>query len=77
YDLSAYLDTTASRTATEREFADNLARGRGHVAGFVRTLFYKRLSSCGYSFLISLRRHLARNDLFLYAIDNDLPIPAG
>ena len=77
YDLSAYLDTTASRTATEREFADNLARGRGHVAGFVRTLFYKRLSSCGYSFIISLRRHLARNDLFLYAIDNDLPIPAG
>ncbi|KXP08827.1 helicase-related protein [Tsukamurella pseudospumae] len=77
YELGNYLSPTAAPTESEREFIDNLARGRGNVAGFVRTTFYKRLSSCGHSFTLSLKRHVARNELFLYAIDNDLPIPAG
>ncbi|MDO3636410.1 helicase-related protein [Mycolicibacterium arseniciresistens] len=77
YELGNYLSSTAAPTDPEREFIDNLARGRGHVAGFVRTTFYKRLSSCGHSFTLSLKRHVARNELFLYAIDNGLAIPAG
>ena len=77
YELGAYLSPTAAPTEAEQEFIDNLARGRGHVAGFVRTTFYKRLSSCGHSFTLSLKRHVARNELFLYAIDNGLAIPAG
>lgn len=77
YDLGRYLNSGAEENETERELADNLRRSRGNVAGFVRTLFYKRLSSCGHSFILSLRRHLARNELALYAIENDLPIPAG
>ncbi|WP_202910346.1 helicase-related protein [Mycobacteroides abscessus] len=77
YELGNYLSPTAAPTESEREFIDNLARGRGHVAGFVRTTFYKRLSSCGHSFTLSLKRHVARNELFLYAIDNGLSIPAG
>lgn len=77
YELGNYLSSTAAPTDAEREFIDNLARGRGHVAGFVRTTFYKRLSSCGHSFTLSLKRHVARNELFLYAIDNGLAIPAG
>lgn len=77
YDLGAYLAQDVPLTADEREFADDLGRGRGQVAGFVRTLFYKRLTSSGHSFLVSLRRHLERNELFLYALANDLPVPAG
>lgn len=77
YELGSYLSPTAAPTEAEQEFIDNLARGRGHVAGFVRTTFYKRLSSCGHSFTVSLKRHIARNELFLYAIDNGLAIPAG
>ncbi|ETZ63971.1 helicase conserved C-terminal domain protein [Mycobacteroides abscessus MAB_110811_2726] len=77
YELGNYLSPTAAPTEAEQEFIDNLARGRGHVAGFVRTTFYKRLSSCGHSFTLSLKRHVARNDLFLYAIANGLAIPAG
>ena len=77
YELGNYLSSSAAPTEPEKEFIDNLARGRGHVAGFVRTTFYKRLSSCGHSFTLSLKRHVARNELFLYAIDNGLPIPAG
>lgn len=77
YQLAKYIAPTADLTEDEREFIDNLTRGRGHVAGFVRTTFYKRLSSCGHSFTLSLRRHIARNELFTYAIDNHLPIPTG
>lgn len=77
YELGNYLSPTAAPTEAEQEFINNLARGRGHVAGFVRTTFYKRLSSCGHSFTLSLKRHVARNELFLYAIDNGLAIPAG
>lgn len=77
YELGRYLSPSATLTDAEREFADNLARGRGNVAGFVRTTFYKRLSSCGYSFTLSLQRHIARNELFVYAIDQGLALPTG
>jgi len=77
YELGNYLSPTATRSEDEREFVDNLTRGRGHVAGFVRTTFYKRLSSCGHSFTLSLQRHIARNELFVYAINHGLRIPTG
>ncbi|ANQ76036.1 MULTISPECIES: helicase-related protein [Rhodococcus] len=77
YELGKYLKETAKLTDEEKEFVDNLNRGRGNVAGFVRTTFYKRLSSCGHSFTLSLQRHIARNELFGYAIDNGLRIPTG
>ncbi|MGV9949217.1 helicase-related protein [Rhodococcus aetherivorans] len=77
YELGNYISPIATLSETEREFVDNLTRGRGQVAGFVRTTFYKRLSSCGHSFTLSLQRHIARNELFAYAIDQGLAIPTG
>jgi hypothetical protein len=77
YELGKYLAANLVLNDQEREYVENLARGRGQVAGFVRTTFYKRLSSCGYSFIISMRRHIARNELFAYAIDQGLPLPTG
>lgn len=77
YELGDYISPTASLSTDEQEYVDNLTRGRGNVAGFVRTTFYKRLSSCGHSFTISLKRHVARNELFSYALDNGLAIPTG
>ncbi|MDP8017117.1 helicase-related protein [Prescottella equi] len=77
YELGNYVSKTTELTEAEQEFVDNLTRGRGNVAGFVRTTFYKRLSSCGHSFTLSLKRHIARNELFSYAIDNGLSIPTG
>ena len=53
------------------------APGEGNVSGFVRTGLFKRLSSSGHSFIVSLQRQRARNELFLHAIDNELPIPVG
>ena len=45
--------------------------------GFCRTNLFKRLESSGYSFLLSLARHAIRNYVFLYAINNGLPLPIG
>ena len=77
YKLSDYLDPKASLSDDERDVVENLRRGRGQVAGFVRTTLYKRLSSGGYAFTLSLRRHVARNELFIYAIDQGLALPTG
>ncbi|MFH5822297.1 helicase-related protein [Georgenia sp. AZ-5] len=77
YDLAKYVNKAAVLDEEERAWVEDLTRGRGQVAGFVKTTFYKRLSSGGYAFALSLRRHIARNELFVYAIDNDLPVPTG
>lgn len=79
YDLSSYVSRAGQTEASaeESQILEDWKRSRGHVSGFVRTNFYKRLSSCGHSFILSLQRHLARNRLFMYAIDQGLPIPLG
>jgi Helicase conserved C-terminal domain len=45
--------------------------------GFCRTNLFKRLESSGYSFLLSIERHILRNYVFLHALENGLPIPIG
>jgi superfamily II DNA or RNA helicase len=77
YNAPQYIDQRKLKTKEDKDFAERAARGRGHVAGFVRTGLYKRLSSCGNSFIQSLDRQLARNELCLYAVDNDLAVPLG
>jgi superfamily II DNA or RNA helicase len=77
YQLGRYINSKTPLTDEDRRFLDNLSRGRGNVAGFVRTTFYKRLSSCGYSFTLSVERHIARNELFLYALEHGLAVPTG
>ncbi|MDR2380298.1 MAG: DEAD/DEAH box helicase [Bifidobacteriaceae bacterium] len=77
YDLHQYLLRTVHLTVDERAFADGVAQGRGHVAGFVRTTSFKRLSSGGHSFVLSVQRHIARNELWLHAIANNIPVPTG
>lgn len=79
YDLAEYLVPGVDKIATEDEaqVIEDLKQSRGNVAGFVRTNFYKRLSSCGYSFMLSLQRHLSRNELFVYALQHNLKLPIG
>lgn len=79
YSLIAYVDEKrrSEWSDDDKVIVENLRRARGQVAGFVRTTLYKRLSSGGYAFTLSLRRHVARNELFLYAIDSGLPLPTG
>jgi superfamily II DNA/RNA helicase len=56
---------------------ENLGRAGTRLIGFARTNLFKRLESSGYSFLLSVSRHILRNYLFIYAIENELPFPIG
>jgi len=79
YELAAYVNPTAARRASpaERDLLDNLARGGRRLIGFSRTNLFKRLESSGHSFLISLERHILRNMITLYALENGKPVPIG
>lgn len=77
YNLAAYLKKALNLTPEEKGIVERFERGSGHLLGFVRSGLYKRLSSCGYSFMLSLQRHVARNKLYIYAIENDLKLPLG
>ncbi|MDR3247139.1 MAG: phospholipase D-like domain-containing protein, partial [Prevotellaceae bacterium] len=79
YGLIKYVDAEKRTTANEQEekILDNLSRAGERMMGFCRTNFFKRLDSSGVSFLISLYRHILRNSIYLYAIENKLPLPIG
>ena len=79
YGLGQYASKNASQgaTASEREIVENLSRAGRRLMGFSRTNLFKRLESSGKVFLQSLERHILRNYVFLYAIENNLPLPIG
>jgi hypothetical protein len=79
YGLTQYVDATKVKAASETEntILDNLSRAGVRMMGFCRTNFFKRLDSSGVAFLISLYRHILRNSIYIYAIENKLPLPIG
>ncbi|WP_375482448.1 helicase-related protein [uncultured Jatrophihabitans sp.] len=77
YRLAAYDDPKTSHTEKDAKILSDIRSGRGNVSGFVRIGLFKRLSSSGYSFILSLQRQRARNELFVHAIDNGLDLPLG
>jgi SNF2 family DNA or RNA helicase len=79
YGLKIYLDEKPKVSATpkERAIIDNLSRAGKRLMGFCRTNLFKRLESSGYAFLLSLSRHALRNAVFIYALENNLPLPIG
>lgn len=64
-------------TKEELVVMQNLGRAGSRLKGFARTNLFKRLESSGYSFLLSISRHVLRNYLFIYAIENNLSFPIG
>ncbi len=79
YGLANYLKADAERGATdaEKRILQNLNRAGKRLIGFCRTNLFKRLESSGYSFLLSVQRHIMRNLIALHALENDLPVPIG
>lgn len=79
YGLANYLKPTLDvpPTADEAEVMKNLSRAGKRLIGFCRTNLFKRLESSGHSFLLSVRRHILRNYIFLHALDNGFPVPVG
>ena len=79
YGLANYLKPTTDKPPTkeEAEVMGNLSRAGRRLIGFSRTNLFKRLESSGHAFLLSVRRHILRNYIYLHALDNGLPLPVG
>lgn len=81
YGLGNYIceedDTCYNPTKQEMEIMENLSKAGKRLIGFARTNLFKRLESSGYAFLLSLLRHIARNYIFIYAIQNNEKLPVG
>lgn len=79
YGLIHYLDEkkAADASAYEKALIDNLSRAGERMMGFCRSTFFKRIDSCGFSFLLTVYRHIMRNAVFIYAIDNKLKLPVS
>ena len=79
YGLGLYVEPQAEKTAmpAERKQIDDLGRAGKRLMGFCRTNLFKRLESSGFSFLQSIDRHILRNQIYQYAIENGLDLPLG
>lgn len=61
----------------ESNLIENLSRAGERMMGFCKSTFFKRVDSSGYAFLLTLYRHILRNAVYLYAIDNKLKLPVS
>ena len=79
YGLSKYVNESTARAANTKEIQilENLSRAGQQMMGFCKSTFFKRMDSCGYSYLLTIYRHILRNVVFLYAIEHELPFPIG
>jgi superfamily II DNA or RNA helicase len=79
YGLKNYIATKPKQPPTEVEQRqlDALSRAGRRLKGFSRTNLFKRLESSGIAFIQSIERHILRNFIYLYAIDNGKNIPIG
>ncbi len=79
YGLAAYVDESKCKqlSTSEQKIIEDLSRAGKRLIGFCRTNLFKRLESSGYSYLLSLCRHIQRNYIFIYAIENELDLPIG
>jgi superfamily II DNA or RNA helicase len=64
-------------TQNEARILGDLSRAGQRLMGFCRNNLFKRLESSGYAFLHSVERHILRNDVFLYAIEQGRELPIG
>jgi len=79
YGLGNYIAPMPGSSPSQEEarVMQNLSRAGRRLMGFCRVNLFKRLESSGSSFIQSVKRHILRNYVVLYAIDNGLPIPIG
>lgn len=59
----------------EKQIVENLSRAGQRMMGFCKSTFFKRIDSSGFAFLLTVYRHILRNAVFIYAIENKLPLP--
>jgi hypothetical protein len=79
YGLKKHLEPEPKRlpNSSEQTIIENLTRAGERLRGFAKTNLFKRLESGGYAFLLSIYRHIMRNYVYIYALQNGLEIPIG
>ncbi|KYC34769.1 NgoFVII family restriction endonuclease [Scytonema hofmannii PCC 7110] len=79
YGLGNYVVTKHKQPPadTEQRQLNALFRGGRRLMGFSRTNLFKRLESSGIAFIQSIERHIFRNFIYLYALEQGLDIPIG
>ena len=77
YGMASYIVAKVKATETEKLLLRGLSRGGKRLMGFCRTNLFKRLESGGSAFLQSITRHILRNYVFLYALENGFDLPIG
>jgi superfamily II DNA or RNA helicase len=79
YGLGNYIITKQKQPPSENEQRqlNALFRGGRRLMGFSRTNLFKRLESSGIAFIQSIERHILRNFIYLYALEQGLDIPIG
>ena len=79
YGLSNFISGKAATEAPRHIAAiiENLSRAGARMMGFCKSTFFKRMDSSGFSFLLTLYRHILRNCVYIYALDSKLPVPIG
>ena len=73
YGLQQYISPHPPVEATQSEqgVIANLTRAGPRLRGFARINLFKRLESSGHAFLLSVRRHILRNAIYLAALQED------
>jgi superfamily II DNA helicase RecQ len=64
-------------SAAEDNQLEGLSRAKKRLVGFCRTNIFKRLESSGKAFILTVQRHILRDYVYLYAVENNLDIPIG
>jgi len=79
YGLGNYIDEQPHQPPAPGEIRiiADLSRAGKRLMGFCRTNLFKRLESSGHAFMLSLKRHVLRNYVYLHAIEQNLPLPIG
>ena len=79
YLLPEYQDDTLPDELTddEKKIIKNLSRAGNRLIGFAKSGLFKRLESSGPAFLLSIKRHIVRNAVYLSAWEQNDAFPIG
>lgn len=79
YGLAKFINDKPKVPANPDEAVElgNLSRAGRRLMGFSRTNLFKRLESSGEAFLLSVKRHILRNFIFVHALETGQPLPIG
>ncbi|MEA2554242.1 MAG: hypothetical protein QOJ65_2418, partial [Fimbriimonadaceae bacterium] len=77
YGLGNHVDPKADVEDRHKAIVKDLGRSGRRLIGYCRMNLFKRLESSGHSFLLSIERHILRNLIFAYALQNGLDLPIG